>query len=252
MGRGIGFTDWLWGGGGGSTPAPTPTPTPPPGDAPVVTTPSVRLSTTSSVPSSGVPVVVLWGLSSSDDPVARYQLQVKVGDGSYSSRSLASATSRSYRSTLAANRDYTFRVRAIDNRGRVGPWKTAAETRAGTLSDKSSAISWTGSWGLVNGASYLGDQAHWTKSSGPTSKLKFTGTSVAWVGPVGPTRGKAQVYIDGKYVKTVDLKTSTFQARRILFATAVPYGTHTIVVKALGTSGRPTVAIDAFFVVRPG
>ena len=78
------------------------------------------------------------------------------------------------------------------------------------------------------------------------------GTSVAWVGAMGPTRGKAQVYLDGKYVVTVDLRASSFKARRILFATAVPSGTHTIVVKGLGTSGRPTITVDAFYLVRPG
>ena len=260
MGRGIGFTDWLWGpgGGSGSTPKPTstatpkPTPTPPPGDAPVVTTPSVRLSTTSSVPSSDVPVVVVWGLSSSDDPIKQYQLQMQTDDGSFSSKSLDSALSKSYRRVLDDKHDYSFRVRAIDVEGRVGAWKTVGSTHAGTIADSSSALDWTGTWGLVNHGDYIGDQAHWTNSSGPTSKLTFSGSSVAWVGPVGPTRGKAQVFIDGDYVVTVDLKASSFKARRILFATAVPQGTHTIVVKALGTSGRPTVAIDAFFVVRPG
>jgi hypothetical protein len=177
---------------------------------------------------------------------------MQVDNGSFSSKTLSSATARSYRRTLDANHDYTFRVRAIDRVGRVGAWKTVGPTHAGTVSDGSTALDWTGTWGLVNHNDYLGDQAHWTNHSGPTTKLTFTGSSVAWVGPVGPTRGKAQVYIDGDYVVTVDLKTSTFKARRILFATAVPQGTHTIVVKALGTSGRPTVAVDAFFVVRPG
>lgn len=261
MGRGIGFTDWLWGpggGGGGATPKPTsnatpkPTPTPPPGDAPVVSAPSVRLSTTSSVPSSDVPVVVVWGLTSSDDPIKRYELQMQTDDGSFSSKTLSSATAKSYRRTLDANHDYTFRIRAVDTKGRVGAWRTVGPSHAGTISDSSSALDWTGSWSLVNLSGYLGGQAHWTNSSGTTSSLTFTGSSVAWVGPVGPTRGKAQVSIDGDYVATIDLYASSFKARRILFATAVSQGTHTITVKGLGTSGRPTVAVDAFFVVRPG
>ena len=91
MGRAIGFTDWLWGAGGGSAPPPTPKPTPAPGSLPVVTTPAVRLSTSSGVPTSGVPAVVLWGLASSSDPLWKYQLQVKIDNGGFSSRTLSSA-----------------------------------------------------------------------------------------------------------------------------------------------------------------
>ena len=50
------------------TPAPTPTPRPRPqaGDPPQVSRPVVLLSTSSDVPSAGVPVVVDWGLQSAD------------------------------------------------------------------------------------------------------------------------------------------------------------------------------------------
>ena len=72
------------------------------------------------------------------------------------------------------------------------------------------------------------------------------------MGPVGPTRGQAQVYLDGKKVAMVDLKATTFHPRQILFAASVKNGTHTLVIKALGTGGRPTVAIDAIYIVAPG
>ena len=62
------------------------------------------------------------------------------------------------------------------------------------------------------------------------------------MGPVGPTRGKAKVYIDGKAVATVDLRRSTFQARKILFARALTAGPHTFKI-VVTSSGRP-VAID--------
>ena len=50
----------------------------------------------------------------------------------------------------------------------------------------------------------------------------------------------------------VDLKATTFRPRQILFAASVKNGTHTLVIKALGTGGRPTVAIDAIYIVAPG
>ena len=54
--------------------------------------------------------------------------------------------------------------------------------------------------------------------TGASATLTFTGRGIAWIGPVGPTRGTARVYLDGKYVKTVDLRRSTFRARNLLFA----------------------------------
>ena len=66
------------------------------------------------------------------------------------------------------------------------------------------------------------------------------------MGPVGPTRGKARVYIDGKAVATVDLRRSTFQARKILFSRALAAGPHTFKI-VVTSSGRP-VAIDELIV----
>ena len=160
MGRAIGFTDWLWGAGGGSTPSPAP------GSLPVVTTPTVRLSTTSGVPTSGVPAVILWGLASSSDPLWKYQLQVKVDDGGFSSRTLSSARAKLYRTTLSSGHAYTFRVRAVDTAGRYGAWKSVGPKKGSTVSDASSTVQWAGSWSVASHTSFLGGKAHWTKSNG--------------------------------------------------------------------------------------
>jgi hypothetical protein len=119
------------------------------------------------------------------------------------------------------------------------------------VGDTSKAIAWTGRWSTAAHTSYLGDSVHWTKESGAKATFVFTGTRISWIGPSGPTRGKAQVYIDGKYKTTVDLYSATFRPLRVLYSTAVPNGRHRITITALGTPRRPVVAIDAFKVVRP-
>jgi hypothetical protein len=139
----------------------------------------------------------------------------------------------------------------VDKAGRVGDWKTVGPRKGQNVSDASKSITWKGKWGSVKLKTYLGGTVHWTKSKGATATLRFKGTSVAWVGPMGSTRGRAQIYLDGKRVATVDLKAASFHPRRILFAASVKNGSHTLVIKALGTSGRPTVAIDAIYVVAP-
>lgn len=80
--------------------------------------------------------------------------------------------------------------------------------------------------------------------------MTFSGAGIAWVGPVGPTRGKAQGFLDGSWVATVNLY-SSFQPRRIVFARNLTDGNHTLVIKTLTTSGHPTVAIDGLYVVNP-
>ena len=253
MGRAIGFTDWLYGDGassGGSSPPPPPPPTS--GHPPVVNPPRTQLTTTSGVPSSGVPVYLTWSLKSSENGVRRYDLQVKVDAGSYVTRSLSSATATSYRMTLRASSNDVFRVRAIDRDGRVGAWAYSSTIRASSISDGSSLVHWSGSWIRVASSNYLGGSAHSTNASGPRFTIAFSGSSFAWVGPVGPTRGKAKVYIDGAYVATVDLYRSRYQARRIVFARNLSDGSHTVFVAAQGTIGRSTVALDDMYLLNPG
>lgn len=77
-----------------------------------------------------------------------------------------------------------------------------------------------------------------------TSSVPASGVPVAWVAPVGPTRHQAKVYLDGAYVTTLNLYRSSFLPRRIVFARNLADGAHSLVIKAQGTSGHPTVALD--------
>jgi hypothetical protein len=60
------------------------------------------------------------------------------------------------------------------------------------------------------------------------------------------------VYVDGKFVRTVDLYAKRFQGRPVaLFSRSwVGVGTHTLTIKVAGTRNRPIVAIDGFRVRR--
>jgi hypothetical protein len=252
MGRAIGFTDWLYGSGaaaGGST-----------GGsgggtggsvaAPAITTPTVRLAA-GSVTTAGVPAAIHWSLVSSSDGLRRYDLQVSVDGGAYATLALASPTSAGRIAILAAGHRYTFRARAVDLADRVGAWSSTTRTHGLMVSDASTAVSYRASWGTASYAAYLGGKVHYTRASGATAALRFSGSSVALIGPRGPGRGRSAVYLDGRYVATIDQSASTFVARRMLLVLNIGAGTHAIVVKALGTAARPMVAIDAFEVLGP-
>ena len=132
-----------------------------------------------------------------------------------------------------------------------GKDEPSAQAPKGKISNEGSrAIDYSGTWRRAKHASYGGDTVAYSTSKGASATFTFTGRSVAWNGPLGPTRGKAKVYVDGAYVKTVNLYRSSFDARARLFRFAwKSSGEHALRIVVVGTSGRPMVAIDDFVVV---
>jgi hypothetical protein len=122
-------------------------------------------------------------------------------------------------------------------------WIDTNDTRVG---ESSTAIAYRYTWAPARYWAYSGRQVRYATRTGASATITFTGNGIAWVGPVGPTRGTARVYIDGRAVASVDLRRSTFQARKILFAKALTPGQHTLRI-VVTSSGRP-VAIDNLIV----
>ena len=152
---------------------------------------------------------------------------------------------------MASGHRYGFRVRAVDRSGRVGSWSSGSPTRSAIVGDGSAAVTYRGGWRSAGFATYLGGKVHYTRAAGATSILRFSGGSVAVIGPMGPGRGRAALYLDGTYVGAIDQRAARFAARRVLFVRNVGSGAHTLVVRSLGTAGRPQVAIDAFQILGP-
>lgn len=124
-------------------------------------------------------------------------------------------------------------------------WIDSGDTRVG---ETSPAIAYASTWSTARYSAYSGRQVKYATRTGASATITFTGTGIAWLGPVGPTRGTARVYIDGKVVANVDLRRSTFVARKTLFSRALPAGKHTFRI-VVTSSGRP-VAIDNLIIGR--
>ena len=140
---------------------------------------------------------------------------------------------------------YVNNVMAIYKRTTIE--KTASTRGARRYSERSSLIAYTGSWSRAEHRSYRGDAVRQAKRKGQTATFRFIGSQVAWNAPKGPTRGKARVYIDGQYVKTVDLYARRFDARNRIYTKAFAQsGAHALTISVVGTKGRPVVAIDEF------
>lgn len=196
-----------------------------------------------------------------DSGVWRYELQRSIDGGAWSGDllqqdripPLAGGPARSASFPLTVGNSYKFRVRGEDGAGRWSPWSEGSSFPVRGYDDGNAAISYpTGNWtrAAVNGA-YNDALRH--ENDNARARLSFTGRSVAWVASETPNRGKAEVWIDGNKVSTVDLYSPSAQNRRIVFskswATSDP---HTLSVVLLGTknadSGSTRVDVDAFLV----
>lgn len=114
------------------------------------------------------------------------------------------------------------------------------------FSERSPRITYTGTWKIATRTAYAGGAARYATSPGASASFSFTGTKVVWYGPVGPTRGHAKVFLDGVYQRTIDLRATTFRARKLIFGRSwATAGAHTLVIEVAGTPGH-RVAIDEF------
>ena len=184
-------------------------------------------------------VTALWIWLDTWPTVAHWWL---TGSGERNS-SLWSSFSRSYVNKVMTIYRATPDVAALP--APTSSWITSTDTRLG---ETSPAIAYHLGWSTASYATYSGRQVKYATRYGASATITFTGNGIAWIGPVGPTRGTARVYIDGKAVASVDLRRSTFQARRLLFSKALAAGSHTLRI-VVTSSGRP-VAIDDLIVGR--
>jgi hypothetical protein len=91
-------------------------------------------------------------------------------------------------------------------------------------------------------------------TKGATATFTTGGSQFSIISSLGPNMGKAEIWIDGARVKTVDLYSSTTKARQVIYAvTDLPGMRHAIEVRVLGTKNAAStgtrVHIDAMTVL---
>lgn len=117
------------------------------------------------------------------------------------------------------------------------------------FSERSPSITYQGTWKTATRTAYAGGAAKYASSPGASASFSFSGTRVVWFGPVGPTRGKANVFLDGVYQRTIDLHATTFRAHKLVYGRSwTTAARHTLVIEVTGTPGH-RVAIDEFAIV---
>lgn len=218
--------------------------------APKATAPTHSLPTDVGLTSSRPAVKLAWTGSDVGSGVATYELAQSTNGGSWATVEKAVSSSLARR-VLAPGSTYRFRVRATDKAGNVSSWAYGVTFRLSAFQETSSALSYSGTWSAASSTSYWAGAVRRSSTAGSRATLTFTGNAVSLVAPTGPTRGVGQVYVNGSYVGTVSLYSSTTRATRVIkswrWSTSA---TRTVSVRVAGTAGHPRVDVDGFVVIR--
>ena len=221
-------------------------------------TTSVRVDTTAPVMTSLAPssflvrttdgkVKVHWAASDAVG-VTGYEVRTRhTAAGVWSAPIGTTATSRVL--SLAAGTWYVD-VRARDAAGNLGEWR---ETRFVVPADDRSFSFSAGTRRAHSSVDYRRTVTV-TSRTGASLTTSFTGTRVYLIGRAGPAYGRFRVTVDGRST-VVDARSyagkraTSVHARVLLFSAGFASGHHTLTVTNLGTSGRPTIALDGIGVL---
>jgi Bacterial Ig-like domain/Domain of unknown function (DUF5122) beta-propeller len=220
--------------------------------APTVDSPKENFIANSPLGSSGIRVELVWSATDDDSGVVSYELQRSTNGGAYQDVRLSAPTATSTKLSLSPGSTYQFRVRATDDADNTSEWTSGALFTVEDHQETSEAIAYAGSWTDQTLSTAYGGSLKFAEGVGGESAIfSFTGSEVAWIAPKGPDRGKAEVWVDGIKVKTVDLYSSSEKPGIVVFTQSVGLGSHTVEVRALGiknsSSSGKGVDVDAFF-----
>jgi hypothetical protein len=217
-------------------------------DIPTARVPVGKVATASAGTTS-VPVRFSW--SAATDPssaISRYELQFRQNGGAWSASIAGAASARSITRWLAFGDTYDMRIRAADAAGNWSAWAISAPTRVLLVDDRSAAISYSASWRKTTSSSAFGGTLRKSSSVRARASYTFTGRGISVVAPRGPRRAKVAIYIDGVHKKTVDLRTSTTQVRRVIYTASWRSSVTRRITLRIVSSGK--VQLDGFIVTR--
>ena len=129
----------------------------------------------------------------------------------------------------------------------------AATATVGVYQNNSSTVTLHGSWKTVKSTHELGGSYASLAGAGYAT-LTFRGNGITWIARTNSAAGLADVYLDGKLTKTVDLYAKTTRFQQVVYkTTGLKSGTHTIKVVRTGkknsaSKGR-NLMVDAFQVL---
>ncbi len=184
--------------------------------------------------------------------IASYTLKVRRDDKRTWYTLKSNTTATSYRFKGKMGHTYYFRVQAKDRAGNTR-WSKVKKTIV-PYNEGSYVLRKAGFYGYFKGSrsSYYLSTVRYSYRRGHTIVYKVRNAkSIGLISTKAKSRGKAKIYIDGKWVKTVDAYSSKTRTRQLIFnKTFSKKKTHYIKIVNLGTPGRARFDIDGIAVGR--
>jgi cell wall-associated NlpC family hydrolase len=117
--------------------------------------------------------------------------------------------------------------------------------------ERDSRVFREGRWSSARTTAASGGSLLYTGTIGSTFTVHFSGTRIAWIGPRFSSYGRAAVYLDGRYQRTVSQYAARASHRQIIWAIeGLSAGRHTLTIQVLGekdAASRGTIiAVDGF------
>ena len=210
--------------------------------APVIKTPPLVSSI-----SVGMRFPVSWAPATANPVATPYTVQWEVAGGTWATwQSGVTTTSAKFGQgsqpvSPVAGKTYALRAFVTDPYGNtsVKPAATFVE-----LKDDRAATA-RGGWSSLHAkTAWLGTTRATTHAKASLS-IGLTGSTLWLVGDRLPHGSRADVYVDGKKVATIDTHGSTAH-RHVLWSKRVKKGHHVVKVVNLATSGRAHLSLDGF------
>ncbi len=179
--------------------------------------------------------------------VTIFDVQYREGSGSWKNWKINTAAKSALFDAGKVGKTYRFRARADDKAGNVGSWTPSAKTIIPYDNDKfiHRQDGFTATYNKPSSRLYYGT-LRYSARKGHEIVYKFTGKRVILISTKARNRGKAKIYIDGKFVKTIDTFSSKTRMRQIVFHKKWGASkTHWLKIVNLGTPGRRVFDVDA-------
>ena len=188
-----------------------------------------------------------WAAIDDESGIEQYVINRTLTGGAHWGADYTAATT-SLVHALGLGKTYRYmliawnRAGAMALQGGYGPW-----LRPLAYQGTSSTIAYYTTFSTATSTSYLGGSTRYSSRAGAKATFTFTGRSAAFVSTKAKTRGKVEVWVDGVKKATIDLYSSTTKYRQVVWAMSWPTSaTHKIMIRVVGTAGRPRVDVDAF------
>jgi C1A family cysteine protease len=200
------------------------------------------------ITSTTAPVTFSWSASDRSG-IAQYAVYVKTDGGRYVYQSAIGATATQNTFSLSIGHSYQVAVAAKDGAGNWSGYSYSAKVTPTFFDDTGFTVS--SAWARYSSSDTFGGTYIGTTDAGAWVRKIFTGTDIALIGVKASNAGRATISCDGSSNTVGDFNSASIVTREIVAYCSFPQsGQHTMQVVNEGTSGRPSLFVDAFAILQ--